>query len=54
MEYRPTMLFGTRRIGETPGIGDDIQVTVLDIKDNQVRLKYKVPWERACAPRGGL
>ena len=33
----------TRRIGETLNIGDDIQVTVLGIKGNQIRLGIKAP-----------
>ena len=32
------MLILTRRIGETLNIGDDVQVTVLGIKGNQVRI----------------
>lgn len=37
------MLILTRRIGETLMIGDDIQVTVLGIKGNQVRLGTNAP-----------
>lgn len=37
------MLILTRRIGETIIIDDDIQVTVLSIKGNQVRLGIQAP-----------
>ena len=39
------MLILTRRIGETLNIGDDVQVTVLGIKGNQVRIGVKAPKE---------
>jgi carbon storage regulator len=39
------MLILTRRIGETVVIGDDVDVTVLGIKGNQVRLGVKAPKE---------
>ena len=37
------MLILTRRIGETLMIGDDIQVVVLGVKGNQVRLGVQAP-----------
>lgn len=37
------MLILTRRPGETIKIGDDIEVTVLSIKGNQVRLGVTAP-----------
>jgi len=37
------MLILTRRIGETLNIGDDVQVTVLGIKGNQVRIGVSAP-----------
>ena len=40
-----TMLILTRRIGETLNIGDDVQVTVLGIKGNQVRIGVNAPKE---------
>ena len=37
------MLILTRRIGETLMVGDEITVTVLGIKGNQVRLGVNAP-----------
>ncbi|MBL6752153.1 MAG: carbon storage regulator CsrA [Nevskia sp.] len=37
------MLILTRRVGETVMIGDEVTVTVLGIKGNQVRLGVKAP-----------
>jgi len=39
------MLILTRRVGETVIIGNDVDVTVLAVKGNQVRLGVKVPRE---------
>lgn len=37
------MLILTRRVGETLVVGDDITVTVLGVKGNQVRLGVNAP-----------
>lgn len=37
------MLILTRRVGETVMIGDDVTVTVLGVKGNQVRLGVNAP-----------
>lgn len=37
------MLILTRRVGETLVIGDDVTVTVLGIKGNQVRIGVSAP-----------
>jgi len=39
------MLILTRRVGETLIIGDDVNVTVLGVKGNQVRLGINAPKE---------
>lgn len=41
------MLILTRRVGETINIGDDVTVTVLGVKGNQVRIGVKAPKETA-------
>lgn len=37
------MLILTRRVGESVMVGDDITVTVLDVKGNQVRIGVNAP-----------
>ena len=56
------MLILTRRIGETVIIGNDVDVTVLGVKGNQVRLGVTAPrevtvhreeiFERICREQG--
>ncbi len=41
------MLILTRRIGESLMVGDDVTVTVLGVKGNQVRLGVNAPKEIA-------
>ena len=37
------MLILTRRVGEVLKVGDDVTVTVLGVKGNQVRIGVKAP-----------
>jgi carbon storage regulator len=41
------MLILTRRIGETLMVGDEVTVTVLGVKGNQVRLGVNAPMDIA-------
>ena len=41
------MLILSRRSGETLNIGDEVTVTVLEVKGNQVRIGIKAPREIA-------
>ena len=41
------MLILTRRVGETLMVGDEVSVTVLGVKGNQVRLGVNAPKEVA-------
>ena len=41
------MLILTRRVGESLMIGDDVTMTVLGVKGNQVRIGVKAPKEVA-------
>lgn len=41
------MLILTRRVGETLVVGDEVTVTVLGVKGNQVRLGVNAPKEVA-------
>ena len=45
------MLILTRRVGESLIIGDDVNVTVLGVKGNQVRLGVNAPKEIRCTGR---
>ena len=45
--YGATMLILTRRVGETLMIGDEVTVTVLGVKGNQVRIGVNAPKEVA-------
>jgi carbon storage regulator len=46
-EKELAMLILTRRVGETVVIGNDVTVTVLGVKGNQVRLGVNAPREVA-------
>ena len=48
------MLILTRRVGETVMIGDEVTVTVLRVKGNQVRLGVNAPKSDIGAARGDL
>ena len=39
------MMLTTRKLGESIGIGDNIEVTVIEIKGRQVKLGVKAPHE---------
>jgi carbon storage regulator len=41
------MLILTRRVGETIMVGDEVQVTVLGVKGNQIRIGINAPQEVA-------
>lgn len=43
--WRFEMLILTRRVGETLMVGDDVSVTVLGVKGNQVRIGVNAPKE---------
>ena len=39
------MLILTRRVGETIMVGDEVQVTVLGVRGNQIRIGINAPQE---------
>ena len=39
------MLILTRRVGETLMVGDDVTISVLGVKGNQVRIGFNAPKE---------
>lgn len=40
------MLILTRRVGEAVRIGDDIKISVLNVRKNQVRIGFEAPGDR--------
>ena len=40
------MLILTRRVGESVRIGDDIKISVLNVRKNQVRIGFEAPGDR--------
>ena len=48
------MLILTRRVGETLMIGDQVSVTVLGVKGNQVRIGVNAPKRGFCSSRRNL
>ena len=42
------MLILTRKVGESVLIGDDISITVLSVRGNQVKLGVQAPKEVSC------
>ena len=48
------MLILTRRVGETVMIGNDVTVTILGVKGNQVRVGVNAPARRGSASRRNL
>ena len=47
MQRGLVMLILTRRVGETLMVGDEVKVTVLGVKGNQVRIGVNAPKEVA-------
>lgn len=47
------MLILTRKVGESVLIGDDISITVLSVRGNQVKLGVQAP-KSIRSPRGNL
>ena len=48
------MLILTRRVGETLMIGDEVTVTVLGVKGNQIRLGINAPKASRCIERKSM
>lgn len=40
------MLILTRRVGESVRIGNDIKISVLNVRKNQVRIGFEAPGDR--------